>query len=61
MDSPGSLKKDEVLMLDHNNSGLPVFKKKVRVCSDHSFCYEFDMRENDIYFVNLCLKDSLGG
>ena len=53
MGSPAQLTKDQVATLRKACSGEPTLDEKVRISADGRFTRRFQMRENDVYFVEL--------
>jgi hypothetical protein len=43
----------EVKALDEHNSGLPIITTQIKVERGGTCSYTLDMRENDVYMVNI--------
>ena len=57
MGSPGTLKRSEVRKLAESNAGLPVIAKEITVGMGESCCLELDIRENDVFLVNITKRE----
>lgn len=53
MNKPKQLTKQQVVQIKKQNDGSPFFSETIRVKSDGTFTKELDLRENDVYFLNL--------
>jgi xylan 1,4-beta-xylosidase len=51
--SPKQLTNNQVQALSEINSGKPIVNEIVEIKEDQLFNYQLNMRENDVYFVNL--------
>ena len=50
---PAQLTKKQVQTINEINSGAPFINEIVEVKGDKKFSYQFSIKENDVYFVNL--------
>jgi xylan 1,4-beta-xylosidase len=53
MGRPGQLTKQQVEEIKRLNNGSPVSKETIKVKANSNFLKELEMRENDVYFLNL--------
>jgi xylan 1,4-beta-xylosidase len=53
MNKPGQLTKQQVEQLKKQNDGSPVFTQTITLKGNGTFMKELDLRENDVYFLNL--------
>jgi xylan 1,4-beta-xylosidase len=53
MDKPDRLSKQQVEEIKKINDGSPVFQEVIKVGADGVFLKEMDIRENDVFLVNL--------
>jgi len=53
MNKPHQLTRQQVMQIKKQNNGSPVSSEKVQVKADGTFTKELDLRENDVYFLNL--------
>jgi xylan 1,4-beta-xylosidase len=53
MGSPSQLTKEQVATIKRNNNGSPVDSAEIILSDGKQFVKEFDLRENDVYFVSL--------
>ena len=51
--SPLNLTREQVRQLAVNNSGKPIETLNTKIKSNQNFTKEFQLRENDVYFINL--------
>ena len=56
MGKPKQLNKQQVEELKKHNDGSPVSTEIIEVKADESFLKELDIRENDVYLLNLKIK-----
>jgi len=57
MNKPGNLTKQQVARLKKENDSSPVSRITVQVKANGAFCKELDLRENDVYFLNLMKQE----
>jgi xylan 1,4-beta-xylosidase len=50
---PNQLTKTQVEMIKRLNDGSPIIKETVKIKDGITFSKELDMRENDVYFLQL--------
>ncbi len=53
MNKPAQLTKQQVEEIKKANDGSPVVKEEIQIAADGKFSKALDLRENDVYFVNL--------
>ena len=53
MNKPHQLTKQQVAQIKKQNDGSPVASETIQVKGDGTFTKELDLRENDVYFLNL--------
>jgi len=53
MGKPSQLTKQQVIQIKSQNDGSPVSKEIIKIKPGVLFSKEFDIRENDVYFLNL--------
>lgn len=53
MNKPAQLTKQQVEEIKKANDGSPVAKEEIQIAADGKFSKALDLRENDVYFVNL--------
>jgi len=53
MGRPAQLSKEQVATIKNTNNGSPVYTENITIKSDGKFIKELDLRENDVYLVNL--------
>jgi xylan 1,4-beta-xylosidase len=53
MGKPLQLNKPQVEQIKKQNDGSPVFSEIIHVTTGTPFVKELDLRENDVYFLNL--------
>jgi len=53
MNKPHQLTRQQVAQIKKQNNGSPVSSEKILVKGDGTFTKELDLRENDVYFLNL--------
>ena len=53
MNLPKQLTKQQVEIIKKLNDGSPVLKEIIEVNSSKIFLKEFEIRENDVFFLNL--------
>ncbi len=51
--SPAQLTREQVALLRDASAGIPVVDEKIEIASDGQFTRRFDLRENDVWFVEL--------
>ena len=56
MGKPAQLNKQQAEQIKKANNGLPVLKKQITVGSDKRLYQQLDIRENDVYFIQLNKK-----
>jgi len=50
---PSQLSKQQVEQIKRQNDGSPIFKEIITIKDGHPFLKELDLRENDVFFLNL--------
>ena len=53
MGRPAQLSKKQVEDLKKKSNGVPVASETVTIKKDGTFTKDFDLRENDVYFIDL--------
>jgi xylan 1,4-beta-xylosidase len=53
MGSPAQLTIQQVDLIKEINSGLPIATKMIEIGTSKVLEQEFDIRENDVYFISL--------
>jgi xylan 1,4-beta-xylosidase len=56
MGKPNQLNKQQVDKLKKQNDGLPVITRQIEIKPNSVFSEAFDIRENDVYLINLVKK-----
>jgi xylan 1,4-beta-xylosidase len=53
MGKPQQLSKHQVEQIKKQNDGSPILKEIITIKNGDSFSKELDIRENDVFFLNL--------
>jgi xylan 1,4-beta-xylosidase len=53
MNKPNQLTKQQVEEIKKANDGSPVAKEEIQIDAEGKFSKALDLRENDVYFVNM--------
>jgi xylan 1,4-beta-xylosidase len=57
MNKPKQLTREQVGQIKKQNDGSPVSTEKIIIRANSPFIKELDLRENDVYFLNLVKQE----